>query len=84
MFKNEFKFLDGAPNDWNKVAFISFPRSGNTFLRKVCELLTGVTTGSDCPINFTVKLQMQGLKGENVQDDTTWIVKTHSPIIFEG
>ena len=42
MFQNEFKFLDGAPNHWNKIALVSFPRSGNTFLRKVSELLTGI------------------------------------------
>ena len=42
MFDGEFRFLDGEPNPSNKVAFCSFPRSGNTFLRKYMELLTGV------------------------------------------
>ena len=27
-----------------------------------------------------MNLQMQGMKGENVIDDTCWIVKTHSPL----
>ena len=36
------RFLDGQPNKSNKIAFASFPRSGNTFLRKYTELLTGV------------------------------------------
>lgn len=44
-------FLDGEANPCNKVAFASFPRSGNTFLRKYLQLLTGVTTGSDNPIS---------------------------------
>lgn len=82
MFENEFKFLDGAPNDWNKIAFASFPRSGNTFLRKYCELLTGVQTGADNTLHVNVMLQLQGMKGEDVVDDTVWIVKTHSPWIM--
>jgi len=35
-------FLDGAENKSNKIAFCSFPRSGNTFLRKYFEMLTGI------------------------------------------
>jgi len=42
MFKGGFRFLDGSPNKSNKIAFASFPRSGNTFLRKYSEMLTGV------------------------------------------
>jgi len=42
MFEGDFKFLDNTPNKWNKICFASFPRSGNTFLRKYCEMLTGV------------------------------------------
>lgn len=42
IFENEFKFLDGKPIKSNKIAFASFPRAGNTFLRKCCELLTGI------------------------------------------
>ena len=32
---NNALFLDCAPNNSNKVALASWPRSGNTFLRKV-------------------------------------------------
>ena len=39
MFQNEFKFLDQTPISWNKIAFVSFPGIGNTFLRKVCDCL---------------------------------------------
>lgn len=81
MFEQEFKFLDGSPNLSNKVAFSSYPRSGNTFLRKYFEMLTGVQTGSDNPLHFTLDLQMMNLKGEAISDDRVWIVKTHSPII---
>ena len=47
IFEEELKFLDGKIIDGNKVGFQSFPRSGNTFLRKYFKLLTGVETGSD-------------------------------------
>jgi hypothetical protein len=81
MFEQEFKLLDGSPNLSNKVAFASFPRSGNTFLRKYCELLTGVQTGSDNSLHLTLDLQLMNLKGEAISDDRVWIIKTHSPII---
>ena len=61
----------------------SFPRSGNTFLRKYCELLTGVHTGSDFNIETDMALQMSGLPGSAIVDDKVWIVKTHSPWCVE-
>ena len=82
MFEGEVKFLDGEENRSNKIAFSSFPRSGNTFMRKYCELLTGVQTGADNTPHVNVILQMSGMKGEDTVDDTTWIVKTHSPYIM--
>ena len=42
VFDNEPKFFDGKPYKGEKVAFGSFPRSGNTFLRKYFELITGI------------------------------------------
>jgi len=79
MFKGGFRFLDGSPNKSNKIAFASFPRSGNTFLRKYTEMLTGVQTGADNTLDVNIALQMQKMKGEDIVDDTVWIVKTHSP-----
>jgi len=73
------KFLDGAPNKSNKIAFASFPRSGNTFLRKYFEFLTGIQTGADNTLHINIPLQMMGLKGEDIADDSVWVVKTHSP-----
>lgn len=58
IFENEFKFLDGKPNKSNKVAFASFPRAGNTFLRKCCELLTGIITGADNTLHVNIHLQL--------------------------
>ena len=42
MFDGHFRFLDGQANKSQKVAFCSFPRSGNTFLRRYLEMLTGI------------------------------------------
>ena len=39
-------------------------------------------TGGDNTLNVNVHLQLQGLKGEHIVDDTVWIVKTHSPWIM--
>ena len=64
------------------MGFQSFPRSGNTFLRKYLELLSGIETGADNTLSLNVVLQMQGMKGEDIVDDTCWIVKTHSPWIM--
>jgi hypothetical protein len=58
----------------------SFPRSGNSFLRKFLEQITGIYTGSDGNIKMGVMLQHTGLLGENhFGDDTVWITKAHYP-----
>lgn len=82
MFDGQFRYLDGQPNKSQKIAFCSFPRSGNTFLRKYLELLTGIQTGSDNTLDVNVFLQMMGMKGEDIVDDTVWVVKSHSPWIM--
>lgn len=46
--KNEgYRFLDGERIDGLHTAFTSFPRSGNTMLRRWFEQLTGIFSGSD-------------------------------------
>jgi len=74
--------LDGEHIVGNKVCFTSFPRSGNSFLRKYLQLLTGLPTGSDNSLHTDTILQMQGMKGEDLVDDTCWIVKSHFPWIM--
>ena len=66
LFENGAFFLDEATESQTqeKVALASFPRSGNTFLRKYVELLTGLQTGGDNPLHFNVNFQMLGAKGE--------------------
>jgi hypothetical protein len=48
----KLRFLDMKSVN-NIVAYKSFPRSGNTFLRKYIELITGVPTGSEMPLSIT-------------------------------
>ena len=43
-----YRFLDKSEDMFgNMVAFQSFPRCGNTFLRRFLENITGVYTGAD-------------------------------------
>jgi len=55
LFEDNY-FLDGAPITSDKVALVSFPRSGNTFFRKYMQLLTGVATGGDNYLHWNVCL----------------------------
>ena len=57
-FDGEYRFLDGQPNLGNKVAFASWPRSGNSFLRRYLELMTGIATGADNTLHINVHLQL--------------------------
>jgi hypothetical protein len=78
-FSRQARFLSGAP--FQAISYTSYPRSGNTFLRKYLENITGVATGSDQLMKFTlnVTLQYSGFKGEGIVKDKCWINKTHFP-----
>jgi len=73
------KFLQ--PKQQPIISYTSYPRSGNTFLRKYFESITGISTGSDMVMKFSlnVALQFTGFKGEGIVDDRVWINKTHFP-----
>jgi hypothetical protein len=66
------------------VVYATYPRSGNSLMRKYFENVTGVATGSDMIMkhhaNFA--LQMCGFKGEGIIDDRCWIKKSHYPFKF--
>ena len=83
MFDGEHRFLQGDPIKENKVAFIGFPRSGTSFCRKLVENVSGTVTGGTVSLHTATALQMMGLKGEWVVDDTTWIAKAHHPLNTE-
>ena len=82
---NKCFFLDGTVpivSGFEHVAFQSLVRSGNTFLRRYLELITGVYTGADQNIQMTVHEAMMGLLGQNItgESDQVWITKTHKPL----
>ena len=79
---NQFRFLDGQSMDGWHTGFCSFPRSGNSFLRRLLEESTGIFTGSDCFMGLVLDFQSWGLFGENhvgSEDNLVWITKTHYP-----
>ena len=63
------------------VALVSYPRSGNSYLRSLLERQTGVITGSDNRTNRTLSASLleSGFLGEGVVDESVWIVKSHFP-----
>lgn len=58
------RFLDGTDITGEQIVFSSFARSGNSFMRRVIELITGVYTGSDMNINLTLQVVSGNLAGE--------------------
>ena len=54
----ELKFLDKKVSlTGNKVALCTFPRAGNTMCRKIIEHITGIYTGCDLDLTFTLDYQ---------------------------
>jgi hypothetical protein len=64
--RTQAKFIGNGLSD--AISYTSYPRSGNTMLRKYLENITGIATGSDQIMKFTlnVSLQYQGFKGESI------------------
>ena len=83
VYDGDFKFCDGEKLG-SKIAFNTYPRSGNSFLRKYLEQLTGISTGATVQLHTSSSLQIMGLKGEYICDDRTWIVKAHHPMLLPG
>lgn len=64
-----------------KVLLVSYPRSGNSFLRKLLESSTNIITGSDSRPNRTLSASLLqcGFQGEGITDNSVWVVKSHFP-----
>ncbi|CAM9650064.1 unnamed protein product [Ectocarpus sp. 12 AP-2014] len=64
-----------------KTVLASYPRSGNSLLRKLLEEVTGTITGSDTRPDRTLSrsLSVMGMQGEGVVDHRVRVVKTHYP-----
>ena len=54
--EKQTKFLSTKPK--STVAFASYPRSGNSFLRKYIDNITGVATGSDVQMVFNTNTSL--------------------------
>jgi len=81
MFDGKFRLLDGKPlKRGQKVAFDTFPRTGNSFLRRLIEEVTGVYTGANMPLHITTMQHCMDMMGEEVVDDRAWIIKSHHPL----
>ena len=83
IWDGEFRFLDSQPIE-RRIGFTSYPRSGNSFLRRYVEQITGITTGSTISIHTSTSLQIMGLKGESHSDDSVWVAKSHHPFNIQG
>jgi hypothetical protein len=60
---------------------VSYPRSGNSLLRKLIESATGRITGSDSRANRTLSASLLrcGFIGEGIVDESVSVVKSHYP-----
>lgn len=54
VFGNQARFICGRQH--LPISYTSYPRSGNTFLRKYLENITGIATGSDQFMKFTMNV----------------------------
>jgi hypothetical protein len=79
--KRELRWLAPGERGGERVAIVSYPRSGNSLMRGLLETLTGVYTGCDTrpDRSLSQELQQYGMKGEGVVDESVWFVKSHFP-----
>lgn len=70
---NGCHFINGTKR--KPVALVSFPGSGNTWVRQMLEKVTGICTGSDI---CDMSLRYKGFTGEYVRSGAVLVVKTHS------
>ena len=63
------------------VVLASYPRSGNSLVRRLLECWSGLVTGSDTrPYrSLSLSLVQCGYRGEGIADNSVWIVKSHFP-----
>jgi hypothetical protein len=83
IFEGNCKYLDplserNVENTGNMVAYSTYPRCGNSFLRKYLQMITGVATGADMTLELGVDIQMMFI-AEEITDSTVWIKKSHDP-----
>ena len=79
--KDNLRFLDASEMIGDRIAFSSWPRTGNSMTRNLVEAVTGVYTGADMDLPLTCAFHSMGMAGEihTPEDRTVWITKTHFP-----
>jgi hypothetical protein len=84
LFSPNVRYTTGKAAEQSSIVYSTYPRSGNSLMRKYFENITGIATGSDMVMKHTpnVALQVCGFKGEGIVDDRTWIKKSHYPWVF--
>ena len=76
------RFLRGSDEGGERIALASYPRSGNSLVRRLLESITGIVTGSDTKPGrgMAELLRDSGLIGEGeTKKEKVWVVKTHFP-----
>ena len=78
------RYTSGQSREQMSVCYATYPRSGNTLMRKYFENVTGTVTGSDMSLKHSpnVALQFCGFKAEGITDDSCWIKKSHFPYVL--
>ena len=66
-----------SDNSHLPVALISFPGSGNTWVRQLLEATTGICTGSTM---CDMSLRFAGFTGESINSGSVLVVKTHTSV----
>lgn len=70
------------PEEWfEHLGLVSYPRSGNSMLRKLIEELTGIYSGSDTSPGRVLSMALKdyGLTGESLLSRDVWLIKSHWP-----
>ena len=83
-FGNQARYTTGNSQEQMQVVYATYPRSGNSLMRKIFENVTGTATGSDQVLKHSsnVALQFCGFKAEGLTDERMWINKTHFPFVL--
>ena len=83
-FGPQARYTTGNAQEQMTVEYATYPRSGNSLMRKYFENTTGTATGSDMVLKHSsnVALQFCGFKAEGITDNRTFINKTHFPYVL--
>lgn len=74
LFGPHCRFMDGSKR--RPIGLVSFPGSGNTWVRGLLQLATGICTGS---IYCDRDLRRNGFSGEGLHSGSVLVTKTHRP-----